>query len=208
MKLGEVTVTISFRQLHAQKLSGSQQILLEQWFCKDERILKTGDTLLGVKSENGFDDYVNSGSFPYICAQIILTEPVSQGYVVLGETRFLVVFQDEPTSFPASLSILFNENKVSPTSQEEDDLLIDENFIAPSLLQNSGHRDSEVSSNVNGIPVTKFIGREFRSFLLSPKPANIPLPSSYDESFSVLIAPDELAKAGMFSGDWVSRILF
>ena len=206
-KLTEVTVLVSSPNIYAQSISESFQISLEQWLCKDERILKTGDTLLGIQSDDRIDDYVKASIHPFVYTQIILLEPVLQGYVIHGETRFLVIFQEMLESISASQVDWVQEDTSTAITQDDDDFVIDENFLAPNILQSTGY-NSDLSNfeGFNSIHATSH-SRETRSFTLSPKPSCIIPPKSYNETYSLLISTNALARAGMFNGDWVSAVL-
>ena len=135
--------------------------------------------------------------------RVVMLQPVAQGYVMESETK-IVIIPDQLLETPVALNpFIFNE---SVSSSEDGNAEINENFLIHSTL---GHLGTEASLTKSIIaedfgdhnPVnTKFWAQPLQmAFMDSTHHGDC----TDQDGF---IRTAELARAGIFSGDWV-RIL-
>jgi hypothetical protein len=122
---------------------------------------------------------------------IIMTDPVHQGYIDAETTRIVVVSEnledEETTQSPVSY------NTAHSIEDNEDESDIDESFLLNSLIQ-PDMKQSEEDLLVEGAGLS-LTALPIRTFHI--------LPQDQYRDLTVLIRTTDLAKLSLFSGDWV-----
>lgn len=173
---------------------------IQQELAADRRILRQHDIVNITTSShlpNGSSSRSQRHDLQY---RVIMLQPVAQGYVIEGKTK-IVVIPDQLLEAPVEPNPSnFNE----PVSSSEDgNSEINENFLIHSILGQLGTETSLTSSimaenfgdqhSVN----TKFLAQPLTMAFMDS--ANHGVCADQDG----FIRTAELAKAGIFSGDWV-----
>ncbi|KLO07022.1 AAA-domain-containing protein [Schizopora paradoxa] len=178
---------------------------IEEWFCRGSRLIRQGSKYT-CHVVNGFveDAYDQSTDARYTF-EVAISEPVLQGIARVGSTRLLV------TLGPPNPSV--RSPSVDPSSPIEDDVSIDEFFLAGSTLTEG--KASRNGHGINGILSVNGHG------VVSPPPSppESPKPftdgitvsfnslehvvnNGHDSSTTVYLRTSALAQMGVFDGDW------
>ncbi|THH06073.1 hypothetical protein EW145_g4336 [Phellinidium pouzarii] len=202
-------VTLIASNVQAFLTSREEREKMERWLCMEDRIIRSGDFLYGRLTGESFEDCYNQFE-PSCSFEIGMSEPVLQGYAVLGRTRFLVtaVYPTLQDLLP-SATVSLNGSTLSPNSDDEE-FTIDENFLAWSSLHDIGLELSafpmHTSQDSEGLqPTTRPDGRDSVSIPLMffPKPLLHHPNHVVNESCAMFVHTKDLGKIGIFSGDWV-----
>ena len=169
---------------------------LEGWFCSEDKILRQGSSRSLRSSELQLSSPSDSGE-SLLNYQILMTEPVLQGYASRTETAFLVLPPTEKTPI-----VTINGTETSYVSAQEDsedeDLEIHEDFLSNTLSSHPIDAELHAGSNGSADSLSRHAPRnEFAAEYLS----SIIDPSSDD--CTVYIRTADLSKVGILDGDWV-----
>lgn len=149
------------------------------------------------------------GEFRY---RVLMTEPVLQGLVKAGQTRFVVVPGDDEEPLPPEVVEVI-EGNVDEDAEDDDedseaDVEIDESFLAGSVLTphypEDGINGAEDEAGGRSPPGTSIrTSVNDRSF--SMKPLDHPVDGEADgDEATIFVRTSDLGRIGVFSGDWVS----
>lgn len=127
--------------------------------------------------------------------KVVLTTPVHQGYVDIDSTQIIVAasdFDDPQISSGSPVST----TSVSDSSSDEEDSDIDESFLLNSLSKPNGISKSHPDGLIETSHTT--------SFKVIPLQSRQLLPKDELQELTILMRTADLARLGIFSGDWVS----
>jgi peroxin-6 len=171
--------------------------IIESHLVESQRIVRQGDILSIPSSRHNNERGTKRASHDDY--RVVMAEPVLQGVVVPGRTKFVVL--------PASSSV------AATSSRAADDLFaldIDESFLAPSLMDDLlsvgdrpaqdgissphvGSRSAGFSAVLQAAPLQSTIEDEE----VFPRPSN-----GEDDETRAFLSASELARRGARSGDW------
>ncbi|EIN07593.1 AAA-domain-containing protein [Punctularia strigosozonata HHB-11173 SS5] len=136
--------------------------------------------------------------------EIVMTEPVMQGYVSEGETELILVMKmaDDLDANSAMTNGDLGLDDPADGSSEEEDLSIDERFLAGSVLMlpavaSSNH--PEGPEILHGQVAGSSSSVQAQSFLARPLQESS---SSLEEDFTVYLNISALSRVGILEGDW------
>ncbi|KZT28626.1 AAA-domain-containing protein [Neolentinus lepideus HHB14362 ss-1] len=174
---------------------------LEDWLYADSRILRQGDDM----EFNHGHDIVSTADFtlPYRY-RLVMTEPVMQGKAEKGTTQIVLL---RPSVDPADLSnghatpSEFQDTPTGSTNGSRESLMIDERFLAGSLVDIglSFYSSNDVNGLVNGNAYNGAFGAQGLALLVNPL-SDVVSPVSDD--YTVYINTVDLCHIGLLNGDW------
>ncbi|KAI0315544.1 P-loop containing nucleoside triphosphate hydrolase protein [Amylostereum chailletii] len=188
----------------AYNLSKSNLQGIEAYFCEGQRILRQGSSyhidpsLLYPSSHPSSSSSSSSTPSSYTLPfKIIMTEPVLQGYARPQRTTFVLLppIQDAPLVNGHVSSLTADDSDIS---SEDDDLEIDEGFLARSinpLLPNFFETE-----RMNG-DVTTLTSESRAHYEFVAKPLVAPIAPLRDDH-TVYVRTADLSKIGLQDGDW------
>ncbi|KAI0259961.1 P-loop containing nucleoside triphosphate hydrolase protein [Gloeopeniophorella convolvens] len=182
---------IPLQEIYVQALSGAAYsdakadlASFEDWFCQGQRILRQGSTY-SIDARGGPDARTSK-------YRLIMTEPVLQGYAQKSQTLFTLLPPTEelPTvdgySSPSSSS-------VEDDTEFDEDLEIDEGFLANSLVPQSTSATQQDGSP--SVQLSQF-AHEFTA-----EPLSTPVDPELDDH-TMYVRTVDLPKIGILDGDW------
>lgn len=182
----------------AYEFAKSHPHALEGWFCSEDKILCQGSSRSLRSSELQLSSSSDSRE-SLLNYQILMTEPVLQGYASRTETTFVVLPPTERTPI-----VTINGTEPSPSyvpvqeDSEDEDLEIHEDFLSNTLSSHPIDAALHAVSNGSADSLSPHApGNEFAAEQLS----NIIDPTSDD--CTVYIRTADLSKVGILDGDWV-----
>ena len=157
----------------------------ENWLCRGQRILRQ-DSVYVWDTPDGLD----TGALTY---ELIMTEPVLQGYAQKSQTLFTLLPPSEGLQAVNANQLLSSSVPDDVQTDDEEGLEIDENFLASSLIP-------QPSSYPQHSPPIR-ISHLAHEFTASP----LPKPTSLGaDEHTMYVRTVDLPKVGMLDGDWVS----
>lgn len=184
---------------------------IEEWLCRGSRLIRQGSKYTCHVVNEYVDDIHGEMTDTSLAFEVAISEPVMQGVARVGSTRFLV------TLGPSNPSVRYmsNGSSVDPSSPTEDDLTIDEFFLAGSTLtegkaSRTGLKTNGISVNGHGVasppPSPPESPKPFTDgTTVSVRPLERIINSSHDSSSTIYFRTSALAQMGVFDGDWVSH---
>lgn len=141
--------------------------------------------------------------------KVMMTEPVLQGIVEVGVTKFIVL---PPVRGPSQSLVLTNggsttndhdmegmsENGEEEMEDEEEEFEIDESFLANSVLTPSTALASTLPTSIAPTLLIHPLKYSVTSAQLIPRPA-----SEEEDTNRMYLRAKDLSRLGRFSGDWV-----
>ncbi len=173
---------------------------IQRELAADRRILRQHD-IFNIASPSHLPNCSSPQSQrPDLQYRVIMLQPVAQGYVMEGKTK-IVVIPDQLLEAPVEPNP-FNFNE--PVSSSEDgNSEINENFLIHSILGQLGTETSLTRS----IMAEDFGGQHPVNTKFLAQPLTMDFVDSTNHGACAdqdgFIRTAELAKAGIFSGDWV-----
>lgn len=207
IQLSDVTLVASDRQSY--DVSIANVVGIERWLCREERAIGIHDLVQGEANEGVVKDRRDSSDERAFTLRVAKTEPVSQGYLVSGKTRFTVIYEASVlprTSLQCSDDLLGN-------GAADNELLIDENFLGSNVVSGlSVAFDDSASSSTRSSRYgqqTNYKG-PFQAKILSNTTERSIQPSNHrpEEDHTIFVHPDTLGKLGVFDEDWVNLFLY
>ncbi|KAG8804311.1 peroxisomal assembly protein, partial [Serendipita sp. 399] len=184
--LGEVI--LAARSESAYILANADRKKFEKALIGDCRIIREGGILSlhpPIQDGNGHSSHLFLHQYG-----VIMTDPVHQGVFDSGKTRIIVVpdiQEDDPGPSDPSTS---DETWISDEEQDSD---LDESFLLSTLASNetkpTSTRSQELESREKEVSFSVFTLHELK-------------PGEHSD-ITVIVKTTELAKLGVFSGDWV-----
>lgn len=221
MQLTDVFLSTSSPRVFQNARDHTEQI--EGWFCKNNRIIRTSDTVCYEDLREIFGESVGSEIESSATLQIVLTEPVTQGFAVPYKTRILITLNEHPTKLDSVVNGSTDGLDELTEKLDGECFDIDESFLANATLYNTDAlHDSSYGSTVReSHPIKSHCENQTQlvqdvpsssvnTHTLYPprqllvQPLNHNIESGADGTFTVFVRTDELSKIGIFDGDWVS----
>ncbi|PVF99114.1 AAA-domain-containing protein [Serendipita vermifera] len=183
-------VILSAQSYSAYHLANSDREYLIKKLSEGRKIIREGDIIeippLSSLSNGHGGDFLHKYN-------IIMTDPIHQGFVEAESTRIIVVNEDsddeETNQSPASQ----NGTQSIDDNEEEEESEIDESFLLNSLIQPDMKRSDEDLLVEVGLSLTAL-----------PMRTSHLLPQDQYRDLTILIRTAELARLSLFSGDWVT----
>jgi hypothetical protein len=172
----EEVILVSLSQA-AYTLAQIERENLEQQLYQDRRILRQGTRI----SLNGKCEY-----------KVVMTMPVHQGYINPKTTQIIVAAGVGSTDYDLDDSPASSSSGVETGDGPDSD--IDETFLLNSAL------GADTTAQDNSL--TKGIAAHFN---VKPLQSSRWLPPDQFQDITVLVRTADLARLGVFSGDWVSQ---
>lgn len=157
----------------------------ENWLCRDQRILRQ-DSVYVWDTPDGLD----TGALTY---ELIMTEPVLQGYAQKSQTLFTLLPPSEGLQAVNGNQVLSSSVPDDVQTDDEEGLEIGENFLASSLIP----QPSSYPQHSPPIRISH-LAHEFTASPL-PKPTSLGV-----DEHTMYVRTVDLPKVGMLDGDWVS----
>ena len=170
--------------------------LLRAQLAETRTILRQGSTLsIAPSSAVGNGHMGNDTTDHKLGYKIILTTPVHQGYVDSENTQVVVAAGDFNLEEDFVNSPVSSANMAASESDEEDSD-IDESFLLNSLSEPNGAKKGHQEHMMGAVNST--------SFKVIPLESQDMLPIDELRDLTILVRTADLARLGIFSGDWVS----
>jgi hypothetical protein len=132
--------------------------------------------------------------------KVILATPVHQGYVDLENTQLVVAVGDFDSEEESEGSPIPSTNMAPSESDDDEDSDIDESFLLSSLAEPNGPKKGHQQHMMGATNST--------SFKVIPLETRQALPMDELCDLTILVRTADLARLGIFSGDWVSLCNF
>ena len=192
--LEEVVLMASSRSAYAVAQNASEQ--LRAHLAETRAILRQGGILsFTPPSAVGNGHVGNDAAEHKLGYKVVLTTPVHQGYVDLENTQVVVAAGDFNLEEDFVSSPVSSTNMAASESDEEDSD-IDESFLLNSLSEPNGVKKGHQEHMMGAVNST--------SFKVIPLKSRHMLPIDELRDLTILVRTADLARLGIFSGDWVS----
>jgi hypothetical protein len=189
--LEEVVLMASSRSAYTVAQNAPEQLRAQ--LAETRKILRQGSTFSSSVAGNGHVG--NDAAEQKLDYKVILTTPVHQGYVDLENTQVVVAAGDFNLEEDLISSPVSSANMAASESDEEDSD-IDESFLLNSLSEPNGAKKGHQEHMIGATNST--------SFKAIPLESRHMLPIDDLRDLTTLVRTADLARLGIFSGDWVS----
>jgi hypothetical protein len=192
--LEEVVLMASSRLAYTVAQNTPEQLRTQ--LAEIRTILRQGSTLSVTPSSTVGNGHMGNDATDHkLGYKIILTTPVHQGYVDLENTQVVVAagdfnLEDEFVNSPVSSA------NMAASESDEEDSDIDESFLLNSLSEPNGAKKGHQEHMMGAVNST--------SFKVIPLESRDMLPIDELRDLTILVRTADLARLGIFSGDWVS----
>ena len=206
IQLSNITLVASDRQSY--DVSAANVVGIERWLSREDRAIGIHDLVQGEAYEGVVKDRSDSSDERAFTLRVAKTEPVSQGYLVSGKTRFAIIY--EP-SVPPGTSLRCSDDLLG-NGATDNELLIDENFLGSNVvLDLSVTFENSASSPTLSSPYgqqTNYRGPFQARNLPTTAERSIQFSNHRpEEDHTIFVHPDTLGKLGVFDEDWVNLFL-
>ncbi|KAG8760764.1 peroxisomal assembly protein [Serendipita sp. 396] len=189
VSLGEVI--LATRSESAYIFANTDRKKFEATLLSSCRFVREGETLsLHPPTEDGNGHSPNSHPHQY---RVIMTDPVRQGFFNSNKTRIIVVSDVQEKTPDSSSSAPSDEAWMSDEEPGSD---LDESFLLSTLTNKEDNQPTQRSQELDA-------GEKEVTFdVLALHESKVTSTNEYSD-ITVIIKTTELAKLGVFSGDWV-----
>lgn len=176
-----------------------------QSLCREQRILRQGSTFTIDAADMPSQSVDQSRStFKY---RLTMLEPVLQGHADKDSTRVVILPASDDT--PTKNVTSFNGSSITSSGDgvddENDDLEIDESFLANSLNSHMpngvGYHNAGPSTPDDNLHSSLMSSSSGHEFTAQPLPDDLVAPLASE--FTVFVRTSDLPRIGIQDGDWV-----